>query len=121
MPKWRYVTGVALLIYCAGVIFFALSPTDDIKVGEWIAAVFAGIAAVGLIAYMFPGITLPGENYAYLATGFAGFTTLLLYLIDTVDSQQRRAAIAMFLLSGAIAGYGAFLAQDANGNGRLDG
>lgn len=112
MPKWEYVTCLALFVYCLGVGFFALYPTSHIDWSEWVVTVIAGIAAVGLIAYVMPSLTLPFEDYAYLVTGFAGFTTLLLYLLDTVDSTQRRTAITLFLASGAISGYGAFLAQD---------
>ena len=112
MPKWKTVTTVALFIYCVGVVFFALHPIDDVGWAEWVAAILAAVAGIGLIAYAVPGIQLPGENYAFLFTGYAGFTTMLLYLLDTADTPYRRTAITLFLLSGAISGYGAHLAND---------
>jgi len=112
VPNWRSVTSVALLIYSVGIIFFALHPVDDIHWAEWVAVILAAIAAFGLVAHMISAVYVPGEEYAYLITGYAGFTTMLLYLADTADGSVRRTGVALFLLSGAIAAYGAFLAQD---------
>jgi hypothetical protein len=112
VPHWKYVTCVALLLYCAGIIFFALHPVEDIKWGEWVSVVLSVIAQIGLLAYAFPNVRLPGEEYAFLIVGYVGFITLLFYLLDTADDPTRRAGIALFLMSGAVAGYGAFLAQD---------
>jgi hypothetical protein len=111
MPKWKYVMCCALFIYCAGLIFFAVYPAEHIDFGEWFVIIFATIAAVGLVAYAFPSFTVPFEEYAYLITGWAGFTALLLYLVDTDDPSLRRTGIALFLMAGSTAAYGAFLAQ----------
>jgi hypothetical protein len=112
VSKWKTVMTLALFIYSIGVVFFALVPFDDIDWAEWVAAVLAGIAAICLAGYAIPNVVLPGERYAYLMAGWAGFTCMLLYLLDTVDSPYRRTAITLFLMSGAISGYGAHLARD---------
>jgi hypothetical protein len=112
MTKWRTVLTVASFFYCVGVIFFALYPTDSIMWGEWVLVVVAGTAALGLVVYSLPSVTVPGEEFAFLLVGWAGFMTLLFYLIDTVDDPTRRAGIALFLLAGMFTGYGTFLAQD---------
>jgi hypothetical protein len=112
MPKWKYVMCCALFIYCIGLIFFGLYPTSHIDTGEWFVVIFASIAALGLVAYATPGVSLPYEEYAYLVTGWAGFSALLLYLVDTDDPSLRRTGIALFLMAGSTAAYGAFLAQD---------
>ena len=112
MPQPRYVVSLALFIYCMGIVGFALSPIHDVGWAEWFSIVLASLAALGLIAHALPSVTLPLEEYAYLITGYVGFTTLLLYLVDTDDPSLRRSGIALLLLSGAVGGYGAFLAQE---------
>lgn len=108
----RVVFCMALLCYIAGIFTFALWPTSDINWVEWVCAVAAVVAAIGLAAYVSPTIHLPYEEYAYLVCGFAGFTTLLLYLINTGDSPHERVQFTLLFGSGVIAGYGAFLAED---------
>jgi hypothetical protein len=112
MSKWKTVMTLALFVYCVGLVFFALHPLDSVDWAEWVVAVLGAIAAIGLVGYALPNVTLPGERYAYLMVGWAGFTCMMLYLVDTQDSTYRRSAIALFLLSGAISGYGAHLVRD---------
>jgi len=108
-PGARFTVCLALFVYCIGLFILALNPVETIDAAEVVVMVASTVAALGLIALAVPQITIPFENYAYLVVGFAGFTTLLLYLIDTSDSPERRTGVAMFVLVGVIGGYGAHL------------
>ena len=112
MTKWRTVLTVASFLYCAGIIFFAVYPTDTIMWGEWFLVVVASMAILGLIVYSLPSVQVPGEEFAFLLVGWSGFMTLLFYLVDTADDPTRRAAVALFLMAGMFTGYGSFLVQD---------
>jgi len=109
--KTRITVSLALLFYTSSIFFLVLSPRHSITWGSWFCVGLATISSIGLIANMFPQITLPGEKYAYLVTGYTGFTALLIYLIDTSDSSARRLGVTLVLLTGIIGGYGAFLGQ----------
>jgi hypothetical protein len=112
MTKWRTVLTVASFIYCAGLILFALHPIGEVHWSEWVVIVLAGVAQLTMITWFLPDVSFPGEEYAFLLVGWAGFTTLLFYLIGTDDDPLRRMGVALFLLAGMFAGYGAFLVQD---------
>jgi len=111
ISKSRITVCIALLFYTASIFFLILTPKEDLTWGSWFCIFLATVSGIGLIARMFPQITLPGEEYAYLVTGYAGFTTLLIYLIDTHDASSRRFGITLILLTGVVGGYGAFLGQ----------
>jgi len=112
MTKWRTVLTVASFIYCTGLIIFALHPVGEIHWSEWVVLVVASASLVALLVYILPSVHVRGEEYAFLLVGWSGFTTLLFYLVGTDDSPLRRAGVALFILAGMFAGYGAFLAQD---------
>jgi hypothetical protein len=112
MTKWRTVLTVASFIYCAGLIAFAVHPVDDLSWSEWVVLVIAGLAQIALLCYILPNVHVRGEEFAFLLVGWAGFMTLLFYLVGTDDTPVRRAGIALFILAGMFAGYGAFLVSD---------
>lgn len=106
----RLTMCVALLCYCISIIVLSLG-RGDINWADFVAASLASVAGLGLIAHASDAIELPGEDYAYLVTGYAGFSTLLLYLINTDDPSGHRFAVTLLLLTGTIGGYGAHLSQ----------
>lgn len=108
----REVVCVALVIYCAAIFSLALWPTDDISFVEWVISVGCVLAIIGLIARMAPWLTLPGEQYAYLLTGFLGLSTLLGYEWGADDPDYIKWRVGLLLVTGIIGSYGAHLAQD---------
>ena len=110
-PPARSTVCAALIVYCASIIFLSWSPMDQIDWSEWVAGGAAILAIIGLIAHALESVQLPGEEYAYLVTGFAGFTTMLLYDINAVDQPGRKIAITLMLLCGVVGSYGAYLSQ----------
>jgi|SRR5215831_17750616 len=111
----RPVVSIALLVYLIGVFLLSLFPLDQVDWAKAIVMVMCVISAIGLIAHTTPGIVIPGERYAYLVCGYAGFSTALLYLVDTNDSSGRRFAVSFLLMSGAFGGYGAYLVEQREG------
>jgi hypothetical protein len=107
--RTRLTVCASLFLYCAAIVVFALTPVVEIDWAEIVTAAIAFLAGIGLIAHAFDAIKLPGEDYAYLIVGWAGFTATLIYLIDTHDGEGRRAALTMLLLVGVFGGYGAHL------------
>lgn len=107
----RLLVCCALLVYCAAIIIFSLFTHTDVWWSAWISAVGAALAAVGLVGLGLPQIDLPFEEYAYLATGFAGLNALLLYLVTDPrhDPIGVTIAVTLFLLCGVVGSYGAFL------------
>lgn len=107
--RTRIAVVTALILYSAAIIVFALFPLNDIDWAEVITIGLACASIVGLVAHLLPGVTLPHEDYAYLFTGWCGFTVLLLYLVDVnspPDHEQWRNTL--LLLSGVVGGYGAY-------------
>ena len=109
--RWqaRVTVSVALLLYCASIILLVLSDKGPFTWGDFIAVTLSVISVIGLVAHAIPAVHIPGEQYAYLVTGWAGFTTMLLYLINTEDNHLRRAAVVLVLLTGTVGAYGAYL------------
>lgn len=100
-------------IYCIGIVVWSLFGQDyTLDWAEVVAMLLAGIALIGLVAHGVDAIRLPFEQYAYLVTGFAGFSVTLLYLVDTSDRSGARATIALLLLAPVVLSYGAYLTQD---------
>jgi peptidoglycan/LPS O-acetylase OafA/YrhL len=110
-PATRAVVCVALICYCGGIIALAGTPATTVDWAEWTAIVMASVAIVGLVAHATTIIELPGEQYAYLVSGWAGFSTLLLYAVDTNDPAAERIATVLLVLCGTIGSYGAYLNQ----------
>ena len=115
MPNTRVVLCLGLLCYCAGLFALAIWPRDEITWAEWLVAVLSVVAAFGLIAHATDMVELPGERYAYLITGFTGFTALMLYLLDAPEATYREVRVTLLLLSGVLLGYGAHLTEDDDG------
>lgn len=111
----RLTVCVALFLYCLSVIFLVWTPGTAIDAaarwGYTVVTVLAAVAAIGLVGLAAPAIRLPGEEYAYLVTGWAGFSGLLMYLISTDDTHPRRVAICLVLATGVVGAYGAYLNQ----------
>jgi hypothetical protein len=105
----RLVRCTGFLVYMTGIIVWAISGPDAIDFAEWTALAIAVVASIGLISRATDLFSLPGEHYAYLITGFAGFTVTLLYLVDTNDTDITRAYTTLLLLTPVILSYGAYL------------
>jgi len=114
----RRFVSIALIIYCAAIVVLTLHSLDEAGWENWVSAVLATLAAIGLVAHASDRIYLPGENYAYLVTGWAGLTTLGLYLVETADTPLRRLSLSLLLLVGIVGGYGAHLGAEPGGRGR---
>jgi len=112
----RVTVCAALFLYCLSMIFLVWPPNTAADAADrWgyiVVTVLAGVAAIGLVAFAVPAIHLPGEEYAYLVTGWAGFTALAMYLITTDDPHPRRIAITLVVATGVVGSYGAYLDQD---------
>ena len=104
----RYVISLALAAYCAAIIVLALTPTADIHWVEIIIAALAGLAFIGLVAHTF-ALTLPGDRYAYLVTGFVGLTTAIAYAWDAADPANVKIPIVLLLITGVIGSFSAHL------------
>lgn len=111
VPTTKTVVSVALILYCAAIFTITWIPNYEMTWVGWFSGSLALIAIVGLIAHATDIVTLPGEEYAYLVSGWAGFTTAMLYLIDTNDVADRRVAVTLLLMAGVIGSYGAYLAE----------
>lgn len=107
----RLLVCFALLFYCSAIFVFSLFTHPDVWWSSLISAIGSVIAGVGLVALGLPQVDLPFEEYAYLVTGFVGLNATLLYLVTDPrnDSVGVQVAITLFLLSGVVTGYGAFL------------
>jgi peptidoglycan/LPS O-acetylase OafA/YrhL len=108
----RAVVSGALLLYCAGLFTLAAFPTSDVDWAEWVVIVLSIVAAIGLVAQMSPRIRVPGEEFAYLVTGWAGMFSLCLYLIDSTDPNYVQVRITLLLLAGSLGAYAAFIVRD---------
>lgn len=111
----RTAVSFALILYCVAIMDFALYPLSTLMWGEVIAAVLCLLAIIALVAHMFESITIPGDEYAYLVTGWAGLTTLLLFWAGVSDHAKSHAVVyvSLFMLTGVFGGYGAYLSQRA--------
>ena len=95
-----------------GVIFFALHPIDDVSWPSGSRRSSRSIAAIGLVAYATPHVTCRVSSIAYLFVGYAG-----LHHAAALPARHRGQPAtvgprsALFLVSGAISGYGAHLAD----------
>lgn len=117
IPRVRTVICTALIVYCAGVFTLSVWPTEDFSLVKGICAALAVFATIGLLAYMSRGFNLPGQDLAYLITGMVGATVFGVYVIHSNDSKWEQATIGLLLASGAIVGYGAYLAEARYGDG----
>jgi hypothetical protein len=107
----RRAIAAALLIYCAAVFVLTLWPLDTVTGVEVFVAVLAVLAGIGMAARLL-GLALPGDRYAYLVVGWAGATALGCYLVASAEADYVETRTALFMLAGALAGYGAYLSQE---------
>jgi len=116
----RVARCLGFLVYCVGIIFWAISGPDPIDIAEWIAVVLSAVAIVGLAAHATTKFNLPGEHYAYLVTGFAGATSAMLYVVDNEDTGEWNVYLTLLLIAPAVLSYGAYLTMDVEGRGTHD-
>src|SRR5262245_2660865 len=115
-PTLRRFRSLALVVYCLGLAGLALLPFDSVLIPELVIGGFALLAAVLVLIRARPGARQRPENYAYLIGGVAGLATALGYTFGaTSEPIYTRGSIALVVLSGALAAYGAYLDPDPLG------
>lgn len=122
MPRneqWRKVLAADLGLFNIAIFFFALLPPATLIIQEWVIMVLAVLSLIGVISHASSRINLPGENWAYLATGFTGLLTMFAYeIFADVDEYQDKVAFGLFLASGVVSAYAAHLIDGGKREGR---
>jgi hypothetical protein len=104
---WRRVLAFDLGLFNIAIFFFGLLPSRTLEINETIAMIFATIAFIGVIARAINRITLPGEEWSYLATGALGAYVFFGYVLSSPDPYDDKVPFALFLLSGIASAYAA--------------
>lgn len=105
--RWRAALALDLGIFNLALIVFALLPPWNLTLIEQGAILLAAGALIGVVAHALPRVHLPGEGWAYLASGAAGAYVTLAYSMNSTAPYYIKAPFIMFLLSGVASGYSA--------------
>lgn len=109
LPRWRRVLALDLGLFNVALFLFALLPPTTLVMAEWITMVGAVFCGLGVVSHASPWrrLRIPGDQWAYLATGALG-----LYVFGVYGSVQGiptylKVPFCAFLLSGSASGYAA--------------
>lgn len=112
---WRPALGVTLAMFNLGIFLLAAIPPTTLKPPALFIMVLAGISFVGVLTHLIPEFRLPGEQWAYVISGFTGAIALLAYVaIRSTVPDTYFYSVCAFLLSGTTCSYAAHLADGGN-------
>lgn len=107
---WRNILAADIVMHLIAIWWFAYLPPDTLNGFELLIMAATTFAAVGVVAHAFRLLRLPGEQWAYLLSGFICLFTVLAYEVDTLDSDVAlaiRIPFGLFLFAGAVSSFAA--------------
>lgn len=108
-PKlWRRALALDLGLFNAAVVALALIPPSQVRGGEWLSVVLGIVLLCGILTHASERVRLPGDEWAYLATGALGLWSFFNFELTSAGVPGVfQTSVGLFLLSGAASGYAA--------------
>lgn len=118
---WRRLLALDLGIFNLAMVALALIPPNTLVVPELVVSALGALLFFGVLSHASDTISVPGEQWAYLATGTLGLWTFLNFEVGASGGEVQlfaKVSIGLFLLSGAASGYAAHVIDGGRRRGQ---
>jgi peptidoglycan/LPS O-acetylase OafA/YrhL len=103
--RWRKVLVADLLAYNIAILLFAFFPPATLNTVEFVVMLSSALCGLGVMFHAAERVSLPMDQWAYLATGAVGLFTLCAYGTMSTHSLTVKIPFMAFILAGVISGY----------------